>query len=100
MPEIVTATLTDVAAFPAASCATAAKLCEPLGAVVVSQLKEYGLLLNCAPRLAESRRNWTDLTPTLSVAFAVKETVPDTVVFGKGAVIDTTGGIVSVVLLV
>ena len=39
--------------------------------------------------------NCTPATPTLSVAFAVTETVPDTMPPAAGAVIDTVGAVLS-----
>src|SRR6266851_3253181 len=94
----VTETLPLVAVFPAASLATAASVCVPLAAVAVFQetLYEGPAPLTTLPRFAPSSLNWTPVTPTLSVAFAVTVTpVPLTVAPFAGAVIDTDGGIVS-----
>ncbi len=51
------------------------------------------------PRFAPSSWNCTLATPTLSLAFAVTETVPLTVAPLAGAVIETVGGVVSAMLL-
>src|SRR5438552_3824052 len=58
----------------------------------------HGAAVFSAPRLAPSSWNCTPTTPTLSAAVAVTETVPDTVVPAVGAVIDTVGGVRSVVI--
>ena len=52
------------------------------------------------PRLAPSSNHWTLATATLSEAFALTVTEPDTVPPAAGAVTETVGGVVSVVLLV
>src|SRR5207249_7724912 len=74
----VTLTPAAVAVFPAASRATADKVCEPLLAVVVSQGTEYGAVVSSAPRVAPSSLNCTPTTPTLSVALADTVTGPET----------------------
>ena len=95
----VTVTLALVVLFPAASFAIARKVCGPLLDVVVFHETEYGAAVSRAPKLAPSSWNCTLATPTLSLAFAVTETVPLTVAPFAGAVIETVGGVVSVVLL-
>ena len=50
--------------------------------------------------MAPSKVNCTLATPTLSLALADNPTVPDRLAPALGAVIDTVGGVVSVVLLV
>jgi hypothetical protein len=95
----VTVTAVLVVPLPAASLAIARNVCEPLLDVVVFQETEYGEAVSRAPRLAPSNWNCTLATPTLSLAFAVTEIVPLTVAPFAGALIDTVGGVVSVVLL-
>ena len=65
---------------------------------MVSQVIEYGERISSAPRLTPSKRNWTPETPTLSVAVAETVTVPETVEPEIGAVIETVGGVVSVIV--
>src|SRR3989475_7025235 len=91
----VTLTAAAVAVLPAASRATAVRVCAPLLAVVVVQERVYGAVVSSAPRLAPSSLNCTPATPTLSVALAETVTVPATVAPAAGAVIDTVGGMVS-----
>src|SRR6266850_4262761 len=90
----VTPTGAEVVALPAASRATAVRICGPSERVVESQLTVYGAAVSSAPRTAPSRRNWTPATPTLSVALAVTATVPATEP-AAGAVMATVGGVVS-----
>jgi len=97
--DTVTLTAALVAALPAASLAIARNVCDPLLAAVVSQEAAYGEAVSKLPRLAPSTWNCTLATPTLSLAFAVTETVPFTVAPFAGAVIDTAGGVVSGLLL-
>jgi hypothetical protein len=80
---------------PAASRATAVRVCEPLLAEVVFQDTEYGAAVSSAPRLEPSSLNCTPTTPTLSEALAVTLVVPETVAPEAGAVILTVGGVVS-----
>src|SRR5437773_1743133 len=91
----VTLTGDEVVRFPAASLATAVRVCEPLPTVVVFQDTEYGDAVSSAPRLAPSTRNCTPATPTLSEAEALTVTVPDTVAPDAGALMLTAGGVVS-----
>src|SRR2546427_214357 len=84
--ETVTATATEVARLPAASRATAVRLCEPLLAVVVFHETEYGAAVTSAPALRPSSRNCTPTTLTLSEALAVTLIVPATVVPEAGEV--------------
>src|SRR2546422_9537944 len=94
----VTLTAAAVAVFPAASRATAVRLCVPLVAKVVFQETECGAAVSSAPRLAPSSLNCTPTTPTLSEAVADTVTaLPETVAPLTGAVIETVGGVVSVV---
>ena len=57
-------------------------------------------MLTAAPRFVPSIWNCTLATPTLSLAFAETVTVPVTVAPLVGDVIDTVGGVVSVLLTV
>src|SRR5438876_4432268 len=91
----VTLTTVEVVVLPAASRATAVKLCEPLLAVVVFQETEYGATVTSAPRFVPSSLNCTPTTPTLSLALAETLIVPATEAPMAGAVIDTVGGVVS-----
>src|SRR2546428_1287754 len=81
-----------VAILPAASRATAVRMCAPAEASAVLQLVAYGAVVTSAPRLAPSSMNCTPTTPTLSVALAEIVTVPATVAPLAGAVIETSGG--------
>src|SRR5882762_8460332 len=94
--ETVTVTCAELARLPAASRATAVRVCEPLAAPVVSQETEYGALVTSAPRLVPvSSTNCTPATPTLSEALALTGTVADTVWPLLGEVMLTVGGVVS-----
>src|SRR5881296_412666 len=92
-----TVTLTALAGavLPAASRATAVTECAPFAAVEVIQARVYGAAVTSAPRLAPSSLNCTPTTPTLSVALAETEIVPETVEPADGAVMETAGGVVS-----
>jgi hypothetical protein len=58
---------------------------------------EYGDAVSCDPVFVPSTRNCTnDTALSGSVAVAVREIVADTVALFAGAVIVTTGGVVSV----
>src|SRR5262249_46923905 len=91
----VTVTTEEVAVLPAASRATAVKVCEPLLAVVVFHETAYGAVVSPAPSLAASSLNWTPTRPTLSEAFAVTLIVELTVAPFAGDVMLTVGGVVS-----
>ena len=93
--DTVTVTAADVVTLPAASRATAVRLCDPLVAVVVFHGTEYGAAVSSVPMLAPSRRNCTPTTPTLSAAVAVTVTVPLTVAPLAGDVSAVVGGTVS-----
>src|SRR5438093_6210998 len=93
--DTVTVTGAEVVRLPAASRATAVRVCEPLATVVVFQETEYGDAVSSAPRLAPSTRNCTPATPILSEAEALTVTVPDTVAPDAGALMLTEGGVVS-----
>src|SRR2546430_1314460 len=91
----VTVTVAEVVMFPAASRATAVRLCEPLLTAVVSQEREYVLVVSSGPRFAMSSLNCTPTTPTLSEAVAETVIVPVTMspVVGEG--MDRAGGVVA-----
>ena len=91
----VTLTAAEVAVFPAASRATAVRVCAALVAVVVFHERVYGAVVISAPRLAPSSLNCTPTTPTLSLALAETVIVPETVAPADGAVRETDGGVVS-----
>src|SRR5439155_5912905 len=91
----VTLTGAEVALLPAASRATAVKVCEPFEAEVVFQEIEKGEAVSSAPRLAPSSLSWTPATPTLSEAVAETVIVPETDEAEVGAVIETVGASVS-----
>src|SRR5206468_5268058 len=91
----VTVTAAEVVVFPAASRATAVRVCEPLLTAVVSQEREYVLVESSGPRFAMSSLNCTPTTPTLSEAVAETVMVPETELLAAGAATDTAGGVVS-----
>src|SRR6266516_207980 len=91
----VTVTGAEVARLPAASRATAVRVCEPLLVVVVSKAIEYGAVVSSTPLLTPSSWSCTPATPTLSEALAVTVTVPDIVAPFAGEVMLTVGGVVS-----
>src|SRR5437867_2500974 len=91
----VTETGADVVWLPAASRATAVRLCTPLLAVAVFQDTVYGDDASSLPRLAPSSLNCTPTTPTLSEAVAVTLKVANIVAPPAGEVIDTVGAVVS-----
>src|SRR3982750_1239570 len=92
--DTVTATAADVAVLPAPSRATAVKVWEPSGMIVVSQLIAYGTATSSASG-APSRKNCTPTTSTLSDASALTVAVPLTDAPAVGAPIATPGGVVS-----
>src|SRR2546422_664513 len=85
----------EVVLLPAASRATAVRVWAALVAVVVFQERGYGAVVISAPRLAPSSLNWTPTTPTLSVALAETEIVPEIVAPLAGAVMETVGSVMS-----
>src|SRR5689334_22810841 len=91
----VTPTATAVLLLPAASRATALRVCAPLCAVVLSQATCQGALVTSAPRFVPSSLNCTPATPTLSAALATTVTVPETSAPATGELIETDGGVVS-----
>src|SRR5512146_1028177 len=94
--ETGTETEVEVVWFPAASRARAVMVWDPLDALVVFQVTEYGEEVSSDPRLEPSSRNCTPETPTLSLAVADTVTEePETVALALGAVIDTVGAVVS-----
>ena len=94
----VTLTAGEVVVLPAASQARAVSVWAPLVAVAVfhDTPQPPVELVSSATRLAPSM-NCTPVTPTLSEAVAVSETVPDTVAPLAGAVTLTVGAVLSTV---
>src|SRR2546426_379538 len=95
----VTLTAAVAAVLPAASRATAVRMCAPAEASAVFQLVAYGAVVTSAPRLAPSSMNCTPTTPTLSVALAEIVTVPAIVAPGAGEEMEMVGGVLSTVTL-
>jgi hypothetical protein len=95
----VTVVAAEVVVFPAASRATAVRVWLPLTASVVSQARLYGAAVSSAPKLAPSSLNWTPTNKLLSEALALTVVEPDTVPPSAGAVITTTGAVLSTVIL-
>src|SRR6266513_2371287 len=87
----VTVTGAEAVSRPAASRATAVRLCEPLLAVVVFHEVEYGAAVTSVPAFTPSSRNWTPATPTSSEAVAVTLVVPPTFAPESGDVMLTVG---------
>src|SRR6266851_6244604 len=85
----------DEEIFPARSEAVAVTVCEPLLDPVVSQEAEYGGLVSLEPTAFPSTLKLTKATLTLSVALAMRLTVPATVELCAGDITDTVGGVVS-----
>jgi len=81
--------------FPAASYAFAVKVWLAFVRLVVLYVVEYGDDVSEVKDDPPSTLMSTLETPTLSVAFAVKLIVPDTVEPFAGEVMDITGGVVS-----
>src|SRR5258708_5028019 len=75
----VTVTAETGLTLPAASRATAVRVCEPLLAEAVFQDTEYGAAVSSAPRLEPSSLNCTPTTPTVPEALALSLVVPETV---------------------
>src|SRR5205807_8655692 len=98
---VVLSTVTDTEAlvveFPAVSVATAVKTWAPFESNFVSSGYAYGGAMTALPVFVPSALNWTLATATLSVAFAVRLTLPERVAFALGDVIVMLGGVVSVV---
>src|SRR3954468_11734821 len=84
------------AVFPARSRATAVRAWAPFATSAVFQATEYGAVVSSGPIGAPSARNCTPATASLSDAFAVNTTGPETVAPGNGDVIETTGLTVSI----
>src|SRR5258705_11584408 len=82
----VTVTAETGLTLPAASRATAVRVCEPLLAEVVFQDTEYGAAVSSAPRLEPSSLNCTPTTPTVSATLAVTLGAPGTVAAEVAAV--------------
>src|SRR5262245_2696596 len=84
-----TVTAADVAVLPAASRATAVKVCDPLS--FGDHTVEYGATVSSAPIFTPSTLNCTPTTPMLSEAVAAMVTAPETVLPDFGEVIVTVG---------
>lgn len=87
---------------PAASRATAARVCEAFDAAVESQTIEYGLMRPSEPMfVVPSSLNWTPAIPEPASEFvAERETdEPETVELFDGAVRVTEGAVVSMTML-
>src|SRR5882672_6841923 len=93
--DTITVTAAEVVRFPAASRATAVRVCWPLLDPVVLTEIAYGAVVSSAPRAVPSEKNCTPATPTLSEALADTAIVPETVAPLAGAVMLTAGGVVS-----
>src|SRR5207247_4912921 len=93
--ETVTVTGSEMVTLPAASRATAVRVCDPSLVVVVSHGTEYGASVSSAPRSASSSLNWTPATPTSSEAVATTSMVRLTVAPDDGDAMVTDGGLVS-----
>src|SRR5437016_7845066 len=92
----VTETTAEVARFPAASRATANRLCGPRGAAVLFQARTNGAAAMSGPRFVPSSLNCTPATPVLSEAVAETNTFePDTVALLAGVTSHTVGGMMS-----
>src|SRR5438552_1698460 len=89
------ATGLEADSFPAASLATALRVCEPFAVDLVSQIRMYGVVVISVPRSAPSSLNWTAATLRSSEASAVTRITPDTVALFVGEVMATTGGAAS-----
>src|SRR5439155_1370777 len=76
--DTVTVTPADVFRFPAASRATAVRVCEPFPTLAVFQEVEYGADVSSAPSAPPSRKNGTATTRTLFKGLALPFTVDDT----------------------
>src|SRR6185503_11742112 len=86
----------EVLALPAASRATADKVCGPL--VLVFHVTAHGDDVTSAPRFAPSSLNCTPTTPVSSVAVAATVTEPETAVPAVGLLIETRGGVMSILV--
>src|SRR5689334_1569360 len=94
--DSVTATGVDVVVLPAASRATAVRVCVPFGVDSVYQEIWYGGVVTSLPRLRPLTLNWTPTTPVSSAAVAVSSTAePETTAPFAGAVRLTVGAVVS-----
>ena len=99
----VTVILLEVVTLPLVSVATAVRVWMPLLAVVVSQVRLYGLEVTRLPNIDPSSSNSTlAIVVPGALALALADTLklePETVEPLVGAVIDTVGGVVAVGLL-
>src|SRR5438309_11088657 len=91
----VTLTAAEVVVLPAASRATAVRVCAPSATLVVSQETVYGAAVSSRPIGAPSTKKRTPSTPTLSAALALMVTAPLTNAPDDGDVMATVGGVLS-----
>ena len=83
--------------FPAASRAIACSVCDPEATCDVFHLKLNGAAVSVAVSVPSMYRA-TDTTPTLSLELVVIVTFPETIDPGAGDVMETVGGVTSVLL--
>jgi hypothetical protein len=89
-----------LAMLPAASRATAERVCAPFASVVESKLVLKGEEVASLPRFAPSSLNCTPATPMLSLALADTVTLaPETLAFAAGAAMETLGAVESAVVV-
>src|SRR5439155_21260414 len=93
--ETVTVTVVAGVVLPSTSRATAVTEWLPLVSAPVFQKISYGAATSSTPKLLPSSLNCTPAMPPASVAFAVIFSVPVTTAPADGAVMVTTGGVVS-----
>src|SRR5687767_14143058 len=90
----VTVTGAEVVRLPAASRATAVRVCEPFVVLLVFHGAEYGAVVTSVPALP-SRKNCTPVTAVSSAALAVTVIVPETVAPEAGELMLTVGAAAS-----
>src|SRR5205807_2249614 len=95
----VTLTAAEESVVPAASRATAVKVCEPSATLAVFHATAYGADVSSAPIGAPSTKKRTPATPMLSEALALMVTVPLRAAPAEGAVMAAVGAVLSTVTL-
>src|SRR2546425_4774360 len=90
---VVIVTGAEAAVLPAVLRATAVRVCDPSGTVVVSHATSYGAVVSSVPIGALSTKTCTPAIATSSVALALTVMVAETVAPPAGAVIATVGGV-------
>jgi len=93
-----TVTKAEAPVFPAASRAIACRVCDPDATCDVFHLKLNGAEVSVAVS-TPSTYSATETTPTLSLELVVIVTFPESVEPEAGDVMDTVGGVTSVLLL-